>query len=614
MTTAKRRVLVKPAPPREPPAVEAQEQVTVVRQQVVTVETAGYIGLALLAAALRLYQLGAAPLSAYEANEAMAAWRLVHPGLSPPTPASPLLFGVTAFLFAIANANDGVARLLPALVGSALVLTPALFRQWLGRGGALMAAAILALSPSMIYASRLASAEVLALFCGIILVAALLAALRSEDGSWLYVGAVALGLGLVSGPLIYSILTVGLFTGLALWSQAGEEARANALAAYADIRNTPGLLARLGATLAVTVFLGATALMAFPAGLGTAGDVLATWVAGFAGARWVAYPLQLLALYEPMALILGIGGLLMGEIRARQRGEGTPAFSTWPRIVGLGALIALVLMLLHRGGTPGEVLLIVYPLALLAGPLIADVLEGLWQTPQPLAAWTLAGALVLIAAISAIYLGLYANEVGIDVEQASPRLLFALLLPLMGLALVALTVTWERSLWRSAVAVLIGLLTLYTLGTGWGLAQLRPNDPREPWVQQPTSDQVRMLIRVLEEASRQRVGIANELPVTVQQTSDDVLAWYLRDFIHVTFTDQLGAQVTTPAVITLESEQAPALGGAYTGTDFVLRTRLVPERPNETDWIRWLAIRSGMLAQPDVRVVLWIQAPTSGGP
>lgn len=593
--------------------VEAQEQVAVVRRPVVTIETAGYMGLALLAAALRLYQLGAAPLSTHEAGEAMAAWRLVHPGLAPPTPASPLLFGAMAFLFAIANASDGAARLLPALVGSALVLTPALFRHWLGRGGALMAAAILALSPSMIYASRLVSSEVLALFCGVVLVAALLAALRSEDGRWLYIGAVALGLGLVSGPLIYSTLAVGLFTGLVLWPMASEEARANALAAYANARNTPGLLARLGATLAVTIFLGATALMAFPAGLGTAGDVLATWVAGFAGTRWIAYPVQLLALYEPMALALGIGGLLLVEVRARQRGGGAgPGPALWPRILGLGALAALVLMVLRRGGTPGEVLLVVYPLALLAGPLVADVLEGLRQTQQPLAAWGLAAALILIAAISAIYLGLYAEQVGLSVEQASPRLLLALLLPLMGLALVALAVTWERSLWRPAVAVLIGLLTLYTLGTGWGLAQLRPNDPREPWVQQPTSEQVRMLVSVLEEASRQRVGIANELPVTVQQTGDDVLAWYLRDFVNVTFTEQLGAQVTTPAVITVESEQPPALGGAYAGTDFVLRTRLLPERPNETDWIRWLVIRSGMLAQPDVRVVLWVQAPTSG--
>lgn len=593
--------------------VEAQEQVAVVRRPVVTIETAGYIGFALLAAALRLYQLGAAPLSAGEASEALAAWRLVRPGLAPPTPASPLLFGVMAFLFVVANASDGAARLLPALAGSALVLTPALFRQWLGRGGALMAAAILALSPSMIYASRLASSEVLALFCGVVLVAALLAALRSEDGRWLYIGAVALGLGLVSGPLIYSTLAASLFTGLVLWPMAREEARANALAAYANARNTPGLLARLGVTLAVTVFLGATALMAFPAGLGTAGDVLATWIAGFAGTRWIAYPVQLLALYEPMALVLGIGGLLLMEVRARQRGVGAgPGPALWPRILGLGALAALMLMILRRGGAPGEILLVVYPLALLAGPLVADVLEGLRRVAQREAAWGLAAALILIAATSAIYLGLYAEQVGLSVEQASPRLLLALLLPLMGLALVALTVTWERSLWRPAVAVLIGLLTLYTLGTGWGLAQLRPNDPREPWVQQPTSDQVRMLVSVLEEASRQRLGMANELPVTVQQTGDDVLAWYLRDFANVTLTDRLGAQVTTPAVITVESGQPPALGGAYAGTDFVLRTRLLPERPNETDWIRWLATRTGMLAQPDTRVVLWIQAPVSG--
>jgi uncharacterized protein (TIGR03663 family) len=617
--------------------IEVGEQVDVVRRPGITLETAGYIGLALLAAGLRFYQLGAAPLSAPEAAEAVAAWRQVHAGATPPTPASPLLFGVLAFLFSLFTGSDALARFLPALAGSALVLTPALFRPWLGRGGALLAAALLAVSPSMIYASRLVAPDTLALLCGVVAIAALLGYLRSRATPWLYIGAVALGLGLASGPLIYSLLILAVFGGLALWSQAGDEARTNALAAYQSVRDEPGLLARLGATLAATFVLAATAFMSFPSGLGTAGDVLAAWVAGFSGSRWVGLPLQIMAQYEPMALILGSAGLIaaiIGLRRAAMKDEGeedeaaatvevqesengagpivaTPPLGSWALVLGAAALAALLIAMLRRGGTPGEVLLVVYPLALLAGPLVAGALEGLRAVRQREAAWGLALALIIMLLASVISLGIYADDVATEPDAAQAKLLVAALLPVAALMLVALAVTWERPLWRVGMVVLVGVLALYSIGMGWGLAQLRPSDPREPWVTQPTSAQVRLLVTALEDASGQRTGMIHEIPVTVQTMGDDVLPWYLRDFENATYTDKLGAEVTTPAVITPDSDQLPELGGAYRGTAFVLRTRRVPEDPNGVDWARWLTIRTGPLVEPAARAVLWIEAPSS---
>jgi len=587
-----------------------------VRQPVVNVETAGYISLALLAAGLRFYQLGTSPLAAREASEAMAAWRLLHPGTgaaSSVAPGSPLLFAGLLTTFALTGGGDAAARLLPALAGTALVLTPRLFRPWLGRGGALMAAAVLALSPSMIYVSRIVAPDTLALLCGVALMAALMAYLRSGVIRWLYAAAIALGLGLISGPLIYSILALSLLGALALWRQASHEVRASAQAAYVAARNQPGLPARLGVTLAVTIVLGSTVLMAFPAGLGTAGDLLAAWLSGFSlsGPHPWSHPLQLLALYEPAVLLLGIGGLIWQRQKTNDEGRSEAVF----RLSSFVILAALILALLRQGGALTEVLLVIYPLALLAGPPLADAVSNLGSLRRlqtsATAAW-LAGGLVVMLAFAALNLVSYADLLPSDPATARNHLLVAGLTPIVGLMLVVLLVSWERGLWRAALLVLAGVLLLYSWNAGWGLAQLRPDDPRELWVMQPTSKQVRLLVHTLENASLQRTGMIHSLPVTVQTTGDDVLAWYLRDFDKVTFLDKLGAQVTTPAVVALDITPAPALGAGYRGEAFTLRTRRPAEGFGPADQVKWLVYRGGPDPQPDERVVLWLQAVAGG--
>ena len=120
-------------------------------------------GLLLLAAlGLRLLRLDAAPLSTIEARDALAAWRFATGGGAPTTTGySPALFSGQWFIFLIFGASDLAARLLPALAGGGLVLTPVLLRQHLGRLGALAAGTLLALSPTALTLSRSASGDVL---------------------------------------------------------------------------------------------------------------------------------------------------------------------------------------------------------------------------------------------------------------------------------------------------------------------------------------------------------------------------------------------------------------------------------------------------------------------
>ncbi|MGB9873007.1 MAG: hypothetical protein ACPLYD_15290, partial [Anaerolineae bacterium] len=115
-----------------------------------------WVYLLLLAAALRLVGLGAAPLASAEAVQALAAYGAAHEGGIPPEAReiSPLLFHANVLLFALFHGGDGLARLLPALCGIGLALTPLLLRRYLGPWGALGSGLLLALSPSLIALSR----------------------------------------------------------------------------------------------------------------------------------------------------------------------------------------------------------------------------------------------------------------------------------------------------------------------------------------------------------------------------------------------------------------------------------------------------------------------------
>ncbi|MBI3761165.1 MAG: glycosyltransferase family 39 protein, partial [Chloroflexi bacterium] len=167
-----------------------------------TVETGLYLLIALLALAVRLYGLGAQPLSDAEAHDALLAFRFLHGGdliadvQTPPVPHSPLLFTLTSFSFLMFGASDTIARLAPALAGTALVLTPVYFRRALGPAASLLMSGLLAISPTLIAASRAADAVMLVALAGMAAIGSLVAYAESGDRRHLVVAAVAVGAGL----------------------------------------------------------------------------------------------------------------------------------------------------------------------------------------------------------------------------------------------------------------------------------------------------------------------------------------------------------------------------------------------------------------------------------
>jgi uncharacterized protein (TIGR03663 family) len=117
---------------------------------------APWLVLAVLAALTRLWDLGDRALSHDESLQVYYAWRLAVGGEASHHPSfhGPLLQNAAALIFIALGASDLTARLFPAASGVLLVLSPALMRRYLGERGALAAACMLLVSPTLLFYSR----------------------------------------------------------------------------------------------------------------------------------------------------------------------------------------------------------------------------------------------------------------------------------------------------------------------------------------------------------------------------------------------------------------------------------------------------------------------------
>jgi uncharacterized protein (TIGR03663 family) len=564
-----------------------------------TVEIGLYAILAALALALRLYRLGLAPLSTNEAMLSVAALR----GTAIPAGTSPLLYWTNALLFSIFGAGDALARLLPALAGSVLVLLPALMRERIGRVGALGAAALLAISPVAIITSRTVSGDALVapVMLGLVVVAS--GYLHDRRSGWLYAGAALLGVGLASGRTIYSALLL-LIAGAGVMAVSGGEDETRET--WQTIRKTPGLLGKSIGVLVAVFTACATALMWQPGGLGAAINLLSAWVADFQfGVTAWYWPFQLLAVYEPLVVVAGLVGLFFALQRAGRFGN---LLTAW-------LVMAVLLVVLRAGRTSGDVLLVVMPLALLSGVALETISDSLRALRFSMEEGTL--LVILFPVITYLVLGLasYANN-----PSAVPAAAVLNLGPMTQLIQVALAAVFMVMLLaffvalssldvavRGATLAILAVLAFATWGAGWNAVQNHPGDPREIIAgPQTTSPAVRDLARDLAKLSADNTTDATTLPLIVQSPPDDVLAWYLRDLRNARFVTAVDSSSAPSAAVTTGAKP-PALAGSYAGQRFALQREWRIEGRSPQDILKWLVFRRADLPTPTQQAILWVR-------
>ncbi len=559
----------------------------------ITIETALYGALLLASLALRLIDLDARPLSSAEAARALGAWQLAQ-GHEPASVGSPLLTHGTALVFFLFGANDFTARLLPALFGAVVALLPYFWRERLGRGGAFLAAVLLAVSPLSLFASRSLGTEALAAGLGLALATALARFVDTGAPRALYASAALLGLLLTSGPGAYFVLLA--LAAVALAVRVLGRARNPSVAALQECLGAGRAHLRRAALVFLGTVVGVGTLLLFHVqGLRGLGDVLDEWRRGFgaAGAMPWFSPFLWPLLYEPAVMVFGV----VGGIRAvRERDLAGSSL--------LGCALGLSVMLAAwPARTSGDFLLATVPLALLAGREIAQLWRGArsdWRGLRD-------GVYVAVFGILAVYLYLqlagFAARGNVEFVILTWVSVGLVVMLTLGQGVLYGTDNALRNLGLAAAALALVMTLSAALGSaynasGKGVEYLDPA---------PTSPQARTLAADVATWSLRRLGDAHEMSVAVVLPSPAVMQWYLRDFRNLRVFAGGAAPTDAEAVITLEGAQ-PAAQGTYAGQAYELARDYRWRRLSAREWWRWALWRT-LPASSQTRAVLWLRTP-----
>ncbi len=154
-----------------PNSVSYSEQL-LARVYTINWEVVAWGAILLLALFTRFYELGERVMSHDESLHTHYSWELYSMGRFEHTPLmhGPLLFHMTAFFYFLFGPSDFSARIYTSLLGVAVVMFPYLFRRWLGRSGAIIAAVGLLISPMLMYYSRYIRHDIPSIFFALVMI------------------------------------------------------------------------------------------------------------------------------------------------------------------------------------------------------------------------------------------------------------------------------------------------------------------------------------------------------------------------------------------------------------------------------------------------------------
>jgi len=574
-----------------------------------------------LALLLRLVALNSVLLAPDEATAALASLDAARGAEWVSRVESPLLLVGNGLLFLLFGGGDGMARLLPALAGVALVGLPWFWRKRLGEVGALVAAGLLLCSPLALFATRRVDGASLGLLGAGLLLTALLA--RDAEGwpagcsSALVVAGLAIGL--TSGPVFYD----GLLAGALAWViyrwifSSPTVSLRDGMSLRAWIR--PALWGLLSALL-ITIALG----LRWNGWSGVA-DGLAAWLTSWRAPRAGLPPVVLLFLYEPVTLLLVLLGLVVMLLRTYT----VRKTASLPLALALWGVFGLLLVSLRPGATPSALVVVVLPLTLFAGYGVQQAL--LWPlsnraTAGPVLKWTALHGLVGFIFWQPVGLALawHANGTGTSAlggafDNVNLVLLLGSVTLLALQALIALLFSLKMPLhlvWRGAMLGLTLALLVTQAGFAWGLAFVRPDSIAEPAVPAAVSPDLRALRTMLDRMAVQSGQRRDAFPVTVvarDAATAAVMRWALRDFARLRVAEFWPADVTGAVVAAPDAIPPDTAVQTWEGMAFTALTRGTARIPACQsilplackDLARWYLFRQTPTMPASEQMILW---------
>ncbi len=576
------------------------------KSRTLTLENGLFVLAFLLGLFIRLIHLGLAPLTDIEATWAMQALDLArgaHP-LIGPQPGYVLLTGLLFYVF-----GDGAtaARLLPALAGAGLILSPLLFRRWIGRWPAVALAFLLAFAPDLVAVSRQANGLIFTLSFSA------LAAGFLFNRRYAWAGIFA-GLALLGGPGIWEgALIVGLaLLWTALFTPSVEKPEAEEVnVGPAGVRVVPveeknGLVPPdwtrslpwlAGTLLMVGVLLPLAFLV--PSGLSALGSSLVAYLSGWTQAVQTPILQMLLALaaYTPLALLFGVLGMLSSSLRFH---NPLDAFLTrW-------ALIGMLLVLVNPARQPFDLIWALAPLWALSARQIVRMITGFSSDP-----WALVGQVMLVvilltfAWLNFVHLS---NPAVSDTEAILQVIKLSIYAALILLVIVSVLVGWGWLMEVAASGLAFGLgivLAAFTLSGAWQAAGLGAAPGSVPLRDSPYIAQGSLLYKTALQLDDWNTPAGTNLDLTVMGVDSPALRWLLRNYEGARFVDVLPAEVS-PSLLITPVQSAPQLASSYTGQDFILQQSSDWNLLVKNDWKTWWVVRKTPVSES--LVVFWVRS------
>lgn len=530
----------------------------------------------LIAIALRFIQLGAMPLADAEAAPALQALRLSQ-GENPALAPHPLYILFTSILFFLyGGGTDFLARLIPALVGSLLILAPRLYDDRLKPRPSLLLAFFLALDPGLVAISRQAASPILAIAFPVFAFGFL------NKGSRTLAGIFA-ALALLSGPSIwFGLIGFGI-----AWLIFQAFNRSKPFAFHRPTFNRSEILPFLATLIAAgTLFFSA------PGGLGAAFASIPAFLTSWLTPSDVPPGRILLSLpvYQPFVLLLAVIALARGWIKGSRR---IILLSIW-------FLVSLVLVLFFPARQLADLAWALIPLSALASLEFARCFNLFPEERGE------AGGVALLTIFIWVFAWMgFSGMIWFPTDSREYLLrlwMFIGSLALLVLSLLLVAAGWSirtarfGGLWGLAIA--LGALSL---GGALGSAGLRGSNFPELWWLPSAPAQADLLRATVRDVSEIGVGHDTSAPVVIAGMNIPSLEWALREH-PLQVVDTLDP-ASAPAFVLTPFEMDPILVAGYRGQDFSWRQDSLWNEAIADTWLRWFVLRE--MPQHGEPILLW---------
>lgn len=370
----------------------------------------GWLGISaavivLIAAFVRLFRLDTYLLNARESMWAYDAFSLYN---GRPLPigqelpeSGPFMLVWNAVSFFLFGVTDATSRIGSVVLGLALIGAIFLLRPFLSKAQVLSIAGILAISPTVVFASRTVEPGMAAAFFAVLVLVALLrlGITVGDTHGWAILLGFALAALYATGPLgVSAILALGLgILVAALPDLTGKRAGgAISIAVQRIGRDHSMLLWMLGSLIITLLIFFTRAFSSFSSlsGLGTTITDWASMMTSGVGTVPAMFYFWSLMLYETIAVVIAIVTVALSRTRAMRaesiEREITPLFYA----VWFAAILLLHTMASNRD--TGSAVLVVLPVLLLAGSGLGRFLENTKTVMSARALLSGAAALVLV--------------------------------------------------------------------------------------------------------------------------------------------------------------------------------------------------------------------------